>query len=243
MKTESQSQLDRFPRTALYWVGGILAFGLVVWVCGVLDAWWVDRLPISSPADLLAADPGSRVLIEGRIGEDNPVALPETGFVAYHHLERDINVDDEGWPHPGSWRVTRRVTPPLLIETTGGPVQVENEDYRLDLIPHTVTGPRTTSPGPGARHLRDIGYSTTREEGFLAGDPVIVVGRVRSGREIPHLDAEFVAGGTREGYIATKRSNGPLFLLFGSVPALLGSAVLSWGWWFPRLMRLLRPQG
>ena len=75
--------------------------------------------PITRVSVLGDISTGKQVLIEGQISDRNPIKLQAHGFVAYLREGRAI-VDSKGTPSPGNWSVRERVTPPLLIELSGG---------------------------------------------------------------------------------------------------------------------------
>lgn len=161
---------------------------------------------------------GEEVLVEGHVSSRNPVRSPSTGFVAYVREWRQISYDDEGRPDPGSWSVSERVTPPLLLELSDGLLQIENADY--DIEDADVVDKR--EPG------QSVDEVDTRYRGVRSGDPVMAVGIVSARIERPQIRADFVAHGTRASYLARRRWGGAIFCAFSIVVAALGGGVLFW---------------
>jgi hypothetical protein len=148
-------------------------------------------------------------LVEGHISSRNAVRSHD--FVAYIRERRAVDEDNAG-----SWSVSERVTPPLLLELPDGLVRIENDDYELQDT-HIIEGERAFGEP-----------STTRYKGFAVGDPVVAVGVLTSRAELPQIEADFVARGTRESYIARRRSGGAIFCIGSIVVAALGGLILMW---------------
>ena len=165
--------------------------------------------------------PGRKVLVEGHVSSRNPVQ--SHGFVAYMREEREIYTDNEDGKSSGSWHVSERVTPPLLLalnvtkglELPGGLVQIENDDYDLE---DTST----------IKEERIGEYNDTRYKGIGIGDPVIAVGIVSAGVERPQIKADFIARGTQASYVARRRSGGVIFCVISVVIGVVGGLILMW---------------
>jgi hypothetical protein len=153
-------------------------------------------------------------LIEGQISQRSPIKLEAHGFVAYAREGRAI-VDSKGTPSPGNWSVRERVTPPLLIELSGGRAAIANDDYDLE-------NGKTIEAPPSAFER----YSDTRYVGIARGDAVIAVGVVTARGAQPEIKADFVARGTRESYAAGQRNAGVLFFAISVVVAIVGGIFL-----------------
>jgi hypothetical protein len=201
------------PIVGVLFVFGALLCGLLALYSSTRAANRVEKLtPI--PATILEdSEPGREVLVEGRISDRNPVI--SHSFVAYIREEREIETDDEGTPEPGSWYETSRITPPLLLELSDGPVQIENSNYDL-------RNGRTVEEKSSGR------YSHTRYKGIESGGQIIAVGVVVEGAEYPQINAEFVAPGTRESYVSGQRIGGIIFCLFSVVVAAVGGILILW---------------
>lgn len=222
----------------LLFMCGALLCGLLGLYSSIRAANRVEGLTPVTVAVLEDSLPGSKVLVEGHVSSRNPVRSPFTGFVAYVREEREIYYDDEGNPDPGSWSVSGRVTPPLLLalspalssveaiaeglELSDGLVQIENSDYDLE--------------DASTVEEESIGEdSDTRYKGIEIGDPVIAVGVVSAGGERPQIKADFIARGTQASYIARRRSGGVIFCVGSVVIAAVGGLILMWD----RVARLL----
>jgi hypothetical protein len=196
----------------LFVVGACLC-GLVALITSQRAAGRVEGLqPIGARA-LMSTPPGTEVLIEAHVSDDNRVLLEPYGYVAYVREERSVWRDDGSW-ETGSWSEQARVTPPLLLELADVVIEIENDDYALQNV-HTV------EEGGAVGQPSDL-----RLTGLRAGEPVLVLGTVLGGKEVGRVEAEFIAGGTRESYIAGQRSAGWIFLAVSLVVALLGGAFL-----------------
>jgi hypothetical protein len=180
--------------------------------------------PITAP-ELAASRPGDEVLIEGRISSENPARFRD--YVAYVRETRDVE-NWEGTPDPGNWSEMERVTPPLWIALEDTLLRVANDDYDLDVA--TAVEERTTFDD----------YASIRYRGLAAGDAVLVVGSVAARGEQVEIEADLVAGGTQESYVARQRSGGVLFCVGSGIVAALGAAILLWDQIGPRLGRRRR---
>lgn len=159
----------------------------------------VERLPTVDAAELAQSPAGREVLLEARIGRDNPA--PFRQFVAYEQ-EAYNGRRCEG-NNDSCLDFERAVTPPLLLELPDGQIQLVGGGYAIK---------RPTV------HWRDYDYSPGRDPatgepsrryaGFEAGNAVVVVGAVVMGPEGPAIAAEWVAGGTRAEYLASLRDPG-----------------------------------
>ncbi|MBN1661478.1 MAG: hypothetical protein JXA93_24005 [Anaerolineae bacterium] len=196
----------------LFVVGTCLC-GLVALIASHHAADRVEHLQPISARDLVSTPPGVEVLIEAHVADDNRVLLEPYRFVAYVREGRSVWEDDGSW-ETGSWSERERVTPPLLLDLGDVVIEIENDDYELRNVRTVETGGRAGEP------------DDTRYSGLRAGEPVLVLGTVLGGKEVGRVEAEFIAGGTRDSYIAGQRSAGWIFAFISLVVALLGSAFL-----------------
>ena len=206
--------------TAALFICGALACGLVGLYSSISAANRARELTPVTSAGLRDTEPGRDALVEARVSERN--ALKIHGFVAYVHEWREI--DEEG--EAGSWQEDARVTPPLLLELSDGLVQVGNDDYDLEDGHAIEEGDAFEEP-------------ETRYRGIRVGDSVLAVGSARAGAELPELEADFIALGTRERYVARRRLGGLIFCGFSVLVGAVGGIVLFWD----QLRRLLRRRG
>jgi hypothetical protein len=206
-----------FPLVGVLFVGGALVCGLVTWYSSIRAANRVKGLTPITVAALTDSQPGRQVLVEGHVSSRNPVQSEFLGFVAYIREKREIHTDDEGTPSPGSWSVSGRVTPPLLLELSDGLVQVENDDYDLENGTTIEEEPFSFDE-----------YSDTRYQGIEIGDAVIAVGVVGADAEPPQIKADFIARGTQASYVASQRSAGVIFFVISVVVAVVGGIFIMW---------------
>jgi len=211
------SKRKYLPIFGVLFVGGALVCGLVTWYSSIRAANRVKGLTPITVAALTDSQPGRQVLVEGHVSSRNPVQSEFLGFVAYIREEREIHTDDEGTPSPGSWSVSARVTPPLLLELSDGLVQVENDDYDLE-------NGTTIEEEPSSFDR----YSDTRYKGIEIGDAVIAVGVVGVEAEPPQIKADFIARGTQASYVASQRSAGVIFFVISVVVAVVGGIFIMW---------------
>lgn len=192
-------------------VGGALLCGLLTWCSTIRTANRVEGFtPITRMSLLGDMTPGKQVLVEGQISQRNPIKLQDHGFVAYLREGRAI-VDSKGTPSAGNWSVSERVTPPLLIELSGGLAAITNDDYDLE-------NGKTIEAKPSAFEK----YSDTRYSGVERGDSVIAVGVVTAHGAQPTIKADFVARGTQANYAASQRNAGVIFFVISVVVAVVG---------------------
>lgn len=195
-----------------------LGFGLLFGLAslGMLALWAIGdpsaalrALPHLSARELAALPGGREVLVEGRIGVREPGL---SGLVAF---ERDeLRSAEFAGESSVEWTTVERRTPPLLIDTPSGRVELTNDDYIL------LHPPRETTEPDGSRL-----------KAFAVGDPVVVVGR-SVGEGTAALSTQRLVGGTRNTYLAElEAADGPLLwialaaLVFGlgfGLPGALG---------------------
>lgn len=217
--------IDKRSILGVLFIVGSLLCGLTGLCVNSGQAIKVSRLSPVSASALAggAVEVGGEVLVEGYIGEENEVVYPQGEFVAYLYKRRRISVNDDGQPKPERWRKWEQVTPPLLLDLADGKVQVENDDYAIENL-RVVEGPEMRVAGSQS-HIK---YSITRYEGIAVGDPVIAVGTLMAGGEVPRIEAEFVARGTREEYIAGHRAGGIASCVGSAIVGVVGGFILLW---------------
>jgi hypothetical protein len=201
--------MDRL-KWGLVFICGALLCGLVGLVSSIRAANRVRRLAPISAAALEDAPPGEQILVEGHVSSRN-LALSH-GFVAYVREWRQVDENRD----TGSWTVSARMTPPLVLELPDGLAQVGNDDYDLENA-HIVEEEETFDEP-----------RSVRQRGLSAGDPVIALGVVAAGSEPPQIEADFVARGTRSDYLARRRWGGVLFCALSIPVAAAGGVVLMW---------------
>jgi hypothetical protein len=206
MKKRSRSGERRIAILVLTIVGAtLLGFGLIFGLLAApslkRDAEQVEGLTPSSLASLRDGQLGQDVLVEGEISERNRTQLDP--FVAY--VRKELEIDSEG---DEEWVEVERMTPPLLLVLPDGLVQLENRDYDLRL---TTTIER---------------YGDTRYHGIEKETQVIAVGTLVSDDVPPRINAEFVAQGSREHYIATQRGSAQVFQGLGTILGAVGAVLL-----------------
>ncbi|RPI51035.1 MAG: hypothetical protein EHM56_10040, partial [Chloroflexi bacterium] len=101
-------------------VAGTLLCGAAALIVSWRTAGRVERLAShpASAASLRLAEPGTKVLLEARLDDDNRVLLHKYEFVAYLR-ERRPTWDDDGTEEAGDWSLVERATPPLLLQLEG----------------------------------------------------------------------------------------------------------------------------
>ena len=199
-------------------VGGIglvfLAAGLAVFILGTRSADTeyarIETLRPSDAAAFAALAPGSAVLVEGRIGESQPVLFRD--FVAYERMERDAPRSNEDKP---AWSTRERKTPALRVDIPGGRVWVL-ESYRLS----------------GVASWRDPKVTGGRESvyhGLRAAETVMVVGRVGerpaaawTSDPTRGIEADVVTAGDRRRYLESLASGRSVSRLLGALFVGLG---------------------
>jgi hypothetical protein len=196
--------------------GCLIVFGLVFAGFGALfvlvfpnmmreEAARIERMKPVSAIALGDRAPGEDVLIEGRLSPQNRQVF--RSFVAYVHerLDRDADGDQE-------WEEYNQETPALLVDLPDGRIQIA-QGYHL----------RNLSEGRTVREGND------RYRGLEVGDTVVAMGMATQSRELPAIDAEFVAGGTQQAFVESQRTGawvmtivGGIFVVVGLVLALIG---------------------
>lgn len=171
----------------------------------------VERLSPLARAALDDRLAGQEALLEGRISAQNPALFQD--FVAY------LREEYRGRGKNRSWGEVERFTPPLLIDLPDGTAALADDQYLLNHPPHT-------REEPGAQGwFGIINEGATRERGFRAGDPVLALGTLASGREGLVLRAEWLYGGTRAEYLDNQRRAAAGLSWLGVCIALIGLVV------------------
>jgi hypothetical protein len=207
-----------FSRIFLLGIGGVfLAAGIGIGVFATRAAQAelarAEALPPSSAVAVRQRGLGSEVLVEGVIDRRNPTRFRD--FVAYTRAEyRGTDEDDDE-----VWVVDERILPPLLVDA-GGVIAIA-EGYRLE------GWHERWQDTEGLRWNGFSGEGTKRYEGLVAGMPVTAIGQVVSGREGVAVRAEFVYAGSRDDYLASRRSTITFLPWFGAIFALVGLGLLS----------------
>lgn len=139
---------------------------------------------VATLPDLLSAPRGERGLLEGRVALG--VQPLRSGFVAFVREEYRRR----------GWESIEQAVQPMMLDTRRGPARIVNADYRLDRTIdewHHVSGPES-EPGWVSGAIR-MG-------GLVTGRTVLVVGRLTPSGSNLEVSAEWVAGVTREAYLA-----------------------------------------
>ena len=179
-----------------------------------------ERLPVMTARDIERSSVGTEMIVEGFIDPRNPTRF--RNFVAYIREEyRGLDSKD----HP-TWKEDERWTPPLLIATEDGAVQVANDAYRLEEPP--VKWQESDNPSWNGFS----GEGTKRYAGFESGSPAMVIGRIVDGVEGRAIEAELIFGGMRDGYVAIQRTTASISPVLGMVSGGLGILILIGGIWF-----------
>ena len=194
-------------------VAGALSCGLLTLIISDRAAGRVQRLRPVGAAALMSSPPGTEVLIEAQLSDENPILFEPYRFVAYVREGRSVWEDEGKW-ETGSWSELERVTPPLLLDLAGSVVEIENDDYELQDAYSVETGGIAGEP------------DDTRFTGLRAGEPILVVGTVLGGKEVGRVKAEFIAEGTQASYVSGQRGAGRIIAAASVVVALLGGAFL-----------------
>jgi hypothetical protein len=175
------------PRVAGLIVGGIgLVFAAAGWLVATYSPGSIaarharmQALPSPDAAALSDLPAGREVLLDGRIAADQPVLFRD--FVAFVKEEEDRDRRDD---EHKSWKVRDRQAPPLRLARAGDePIRVVNYGYRMS---------------PKTWWHDESKIIETRYNGLVAGEAVVVHGRVAPGG----LEAIEVASGTRTSYLA-----------------------------------------
>ena len=215
----------------IFFVVGALLCGLVTLITNNQAADQVKKLQPIETAALMSTPPGTEVLIEAHVSDENRVLYEPDGLVAYVLEGRSVWNEEDSW-ETGSWSELERATPPLLLELSGRVIEIENDDYELQNVTRIESGGQLGEP------------DSMRVRGVRAGEPVLVLGTVLGGKEVGRIEAEFIAGGTRADYISGQRSAGWIMAAASLVVALLGGIILFreplaalWSRWRDRFRR------
>lgn len=215
-------------------VGGIglvfLLAGVLIFVLGTrsadTDRARIEGMLMAEAGTLAGLQPGTEVMIEGRVAVSQPALFRD--FVAYERHEREVvssfRSGSSPSPSPRPWNWRERQTPALRIDAGGGSVWVR-ENYAM----------------PGARDWYDpqiVGRIETRYSGLIVAERVLVVGRVVErepaegapgvdrpvGREI---EAEVVRPGDRASYLESIASGRTVSRWLGGGFTALGGLMLA----------------
>lgn len=220
------------PFCAPVWLA--LASGICLFV-GVLlvyaartmlqDAAHTRSLPVLGRVGLEQCRPGDAALVVGRI---SPTMQPRyQTLVAYAREYRKTTY------HRGSrrreWVIDELVTPPLLLETASGPVQMVASEHRRR------RPTRVESNGGRGYYLFDpLGRCSSyalykpsatisagegrRYHGFRVNDAVLAFGTATRTSAGMVLDARLVYGGTKQRYIDSQRRDARRTFLVSLIP-------------------------
>ncbi|MBN1993540.1 MAG: hypothetical protein JW953_12640 [Anaerolineae bacterium] len=178
------------------------------------------QIPLYTLAQLGDISSGTPVAIEGRISEQNTPRFE--GLVAYIARQyqgiecddEDDEDDDGDYECDEVWSLVERVTPALWLDLPEGRVRVGNTDYDLLNAPEVW---QTT--------LNPIEYETLEYQGFRMGNPVFVIGQVKTNDGVS-LNADFLSGGNRQDYFNSQAEAATVLLVMGFVFAGFGLVFL-----------------
>lgn len=200
MKQSSHTPVGLLVAGSLFLIVGLVFAVGISFIAGN-DIARIKRLEPSSVAALSDGAPGREVLLEGRISATMPAQFRD--YVAFiHEVDVDQRVGKEDWDE------VERVTPPLTIELPDGNVRVENSDYNFGISAPVTEG-------------------NDKYTGYRAGDPVIVLGVLRSNDDGAQITADIVGEGTVESYMQRARIFQWVFIGMGSVFTLIGIGLLA----------------
>jgi hypothetical protein len=176
-----------------------------------------ERVPLYTAVQLTDLPTGTVVGVEGQIGEEN--ASSADGLVVYTteryegiHCEENNKGEEEC---EEVWRQIEHVTPPLWLDLSDGSVKVENSEYALINAPETIQ----TTPNL-------IENTTLKYWGFRLGSPAYASGTVNT-EEGAVLTIDFLYGGSRKEYLASRAAVDMVFAILGGVFAGFGGIFLT----------------
>jgi hypothetical protein len=177
-----------------------------------------ERLPVMTAGDIERSSVGTEMIVEGFIDQRNLTRF--RNFVAYIREEyRGVSNDNPIWKEDERW------TPPLLIATEDGAVQVTNDTYRVEEPPVKWQESDNLSWNGLS------GEGTKRYAGFESGSPAMVIGRIVDGVEGRAIEAELIFGGMRDGYVAIQRTTASISPVLGMAAGASGILILLGGIW------------
>lgn len=191
------------------------------------DAVRGTALPRVTARSLSELEPGSTVLLEGRLAQENPKVFRD--FLACRR-ERFMGVESSG-ANKGRerWEHLETLTPPLVIDAGDGRVSIVNHRYELQSPPQRWRDVDTL----GSELFGRRGEAAS---GFMAGDLVTIEAQVvtvpaaappgaNPGANAPRaLDARLLFGGSHAAYLAHLRDGVLAARIIGSV--FIGVAAL-----------------
>lgn len=231
--TEMRRKRHEFWLTLL--LGGIfcvtgLAVALIFGYLYSQRATQIEQLPAVSAAALSQRPLGSQVLVEGRLSRRNEIHF--RSFVAYRALEFRGWDTGKNRSSRARWAEIARVTPPLHLELADGPVQIANRDYRFQSgVIGSEAGPVTWQDTGKLTWNSQTKVGTRRYTGFEIGSPVLALGSVIEGPEGRAIEAKWIYGGSRAGYLAQQRGAAQLLAWIGPLFVLVGLLITSLGLW------------
>lgn len=183
-------------------VGGGMIFGSTM---ANNEASRIERLPVVSGVLLADSPVGREVVIEGFISSNMPSRY--SNLVAYERQYHETYYSQG--KRRTRWVTDVTVTPPLVINTSSGRVQLEASSsvsaYSFDHAPATIN------------------EGDHRYNGFRVNDPVMAFGTVQRGSEGLVLDAQLIHGGTRQTYVDGQRTVATIFFWIGI--AMIGISI------------------
>ena len=179
-------------------VGGCMVF--VEAPATVKEANWLETQEPLSRVSLLDSVAGTQVVVEARVSGRNPIQY--ASYVAY--IADECKTDSDG---DRSCSEIERVTPPLLLNMSGGLVEIINNDYDLqgDLV--------------------QANSGNWEYRGLNTESPVIAVGTIAPRDGNPKLNAEYLASGTQADYVAFLRSSVVTLRILGIIFGLIGAVL------------------
>jgi hypothetical protein len=194
-----------------------------------LQASSIARLPVMSPADVSAADPGDTILITGVLA-GNALLRADSELVVYTEAEWEVtvpNTEDSGESAPhGVWRSRRNQTPELTLEAGGQPLVLHAaESVQLSgaLREESVPSDSDLLADDAGTPVAD---GTVRYAGLADGDLTTVLGEKSS---VGGVTPEHLFGGDRTGFEESQRQAAGNFLIAGLFSLVMAPVVLIGG--------------
>ena len=234
-------------RERLSAVIGVVFFSIFICICGALftfvfgpqqalEANRISKLPQMDAGYVVAASPGSEVLVTGSLA-GNSAVVEDSRFVAYILEEWDVtpgsSSEDSETEPKGSWESVENVVPNLMVNLNGQTLQI------LSSTTVSLSGPlhEELIPGNGVEQAQYDGNwlaeGSLRYRGFYEGDLITALGQKAStGDVIPEKlyagdrvafeksEADAAKGMLFMGIAMMVCS--PIFLVLGGLGAIFG---------------------